>query len=102
MTSRSIAALLLGVLLAACSSGRTQTAAEAECRREAFSQPNVRTLIASSQPGTYNLIFNKSLTSPQEDTRQAIREATQECLRRKGLAAGGGVEPVKSYGFSPL
>lgn len=103
MTPRSAAAaLLLGMLLAGCASGGTQSAAVAECRQEALNQPNIRTMIANSQPGVTGHIFNKSLTSSQEDTQQAIREATQDCLRRRGLAAGGGVEPVKNYGFSPL
>jgi hypothetical protein len=59
-------------------------------------------LIARSVPNTTNNIFDWSLTTPQGDAQAAIQQATLDCMRRRGLATPGGVEPVKRYPFSPL
>ncbi|HSU06070.1 MAG TPA: phosphoribosylamine--glycine ligase [Acetobacteraceae bacterium] len=103
MTQHASLAVFAGLmLLGACASRSPETTAQAACRREAYADPQVKTLIANSNPAVTNNIFDKSLTTPQEDAQAAVRQATLDCMRRRGLATPGGVEPVKRYPFSPL
>ncbi len=92
----SMAALLS---LAACSSGSPRTAGEEACRQQAYTDPHVKALIAASNPSTTNNIFDFSFTTPQDEAQAAVRQATLDCMRRRGLASAGGVEPVKQYPF---
>ena len=94
--------ILLAVCVVAACSSRPQTAGEAACRQEAYNDPQVREMIATSNPAVTNNVFDKSNTTPQEDANAAVRQATLDCMRRRGLATQGGVEPVKRYPFSPL
>ncbi len=94
--------ILLAVCVVAACSPHPQTAGEAACRQEAYNDPQVKEMIATSNPAVTNNIFDKSNTTPQEDANAAVRQATLDCMRRRGLATRGGVEPVKRYPFSPL
>ncbi len=100
-TSAPSALLGAGLILGACSSSGPKTAIDAQCQREAENTPHVRALIAQSVPGTYNLTFDKSVSTPPVDAQFALRQAKLECLRRHGVPDTG-VEPVRNYGFSPL
>jgi hypothetical protein len=91
----------VAALLAGCASKPTpQTAGEATCRREAYNDPQVRTLMTKAIPGG-NHIFDFSFSDPQTEANYAYRQAFQACLVRLGLASGG-VEPIKQYPYSPL
>lgn len=92
--------LLCVLLVAACASRTAATPGEAECRAEAYKQPQVKAAMARVNPSTTNTLFNKELQNPQEIAREAVRDATIDCMRRRGFATPGGVEPVKSYPFS--
>jgi hypothetical protein len=98
-TPVAMAALLW---LAGCSSAPSQSAGEAACRQQAYNDPHVKALIALSNPGTSNNIFDFSYTTPKEDAQAAVRQATLDCMRRRGLVSAGGVEPVKQYPFGGL
>ncbi|HEX5327991.1 MAG TPA: hypothetical protein VFW75_15090 [Acetobacteraceae bacterium] len=77
-------------------------AGDSACRREAYADPHVRALIGAATPSTNNSIFDKGNTAPQGVARAAVQQATLDCMRRRGLALPGGVEPVRHYDFSPL
>jgi hypothetical protein len=93
----SLAAILL---LAGCG-GRTAPApavagdpAQAECRAEAQQAPAVgaayRRVVIGHPGSEYQF----------EQARQdAENRAYTDCLRRRGLARGGGVEPMRRTGF---
>jgi len=98
---RSLPFLLL-LLLIGCSSSPPQTAGEAACRQQAYQDPTVKEAIIQKNTGANNMIFDKSLQDSHELAREAIQQATTECLRKRGLPTPGGVEPVKQYPFSPL
>ena len=80
---RTVLALLL--LLAGCSAPGTPE--EAACERQAENSPAVRELIIK---GVGNPAF---LAASQESLALARRQATLACLRGRGLAPPGGVEP---------
>ncbi|HEY6432988.1 MAG TPA: hypothetical protein VIZ17_13490 [Acetobacteraceae bacterium] len=90
------------LLLVGCSSRPPQTAGEVACRQQAYTDPHVKALIAASNPSTTNNIFDFRFTTPQDDAQAAIRQATLDCMRRRGLISAGGVEPVKQYPFGGL
>ena len=69
-------------------------AAHRECRAEAENDPSVvdnsrRVLIG-------NLTQQDRLAAERQD---ALARAYQDCLRRRGLLRGGGVEPVRRPGM---
>jgi hypothetical protein len=91
---RAGAAALLGMLvLSACGSdegaGGPQSAAQRACDRQADDDPAVKELAIrslGSQEEAYKLKFTLD---------QARLQARLRCLRAKGLAPPGGVEPVR-------
>jgi hypothetical protein len=93
----AIAALLL---LAACGGGRgaapevASGPAQQECRAEASQAPAVQ--------DSWNRVVI-GLPSSEERVRQERRQAESraytDCLRRRGLVRGGGVEPLRQRGF---
>jgi hypothetical protein len=83
---------LLLVLLAGCSLGQPSgDSPEAVCRRQAYDDPTVKRLIIE-QMG-----MGGSNPQNQFDYEKALRDATDACLRKKGIAVRGGVEPVRPY-----
>ncbi|HUN44110.1 MAG TPA: hypothetical protein VMU81_27780 [Acetobacteraceae bacterium] len=85
--------LALAVWVAGCSSwfepaGKSP---QAECRREAYNDPKVKQLIVTS--------MGQPSANPQNqfDYEKALRDATNACLKKKGIAVQGGVEPVRPY-----
>ncbi len=78
---------MLVLLLASC--GGAPKGPEAECERQANNDPTVMSIYRGDQgdytqpsPARSNLIWAK-------------RQATLKCLRQKGLAPPGGVEPIR-------
>jgi hypothetical protein len=72
---------LLAIALAACSGGRDNSP-KAQCERQADEDPAVMAIFQQPWVDTYKLAFAK-------------REALQQCLRQKGVAMPGGVQPVR-------
>jgi hypothetical protein len=77
---------LLAVVLTACASGNTP---QAECARQATQDPKVQEIYSRTN-GDYT--YGGYLA--HDDLQQAKRLAVLRCMRAKGLAAPGGVEPV--------
>jgi len=80
---------MLGVTTTACALGGSDNSPQAQCERQANDDPAVleiysRTNGAYTQSGTVN-----------QDLVAALREATLRCMRQKGLAPPGGVQPVR-------
>jgi hypothetical protein len=80
---------MLGVTMTACAFGTSDNSPQAQCERQAYDDPAVaeiysRTNGAYTRPGTEH-----------DDLVAALRQATQRCLRQKGLAPPGGVQPVR-------
>ncbi|PHK95010.1 phosphoribosylamine--glycine ligase [Pseudoroseomonas rhizosphaerae] len=93
---RPIHALLLLPLLAACA-GRPpappapqEPPGHAACRAEARNDPAVLALGRQDNPLNWG---NRDRV--QNDLRVAELRAFRDCLRRNGLAAPGGVEPLR-------
>jgi hypothetical protein len=83
--------VLLPLALAACGGGMTAAdAPRAQCEEQAKNDPAVRALDEAAFNGTYMMQYNA-----QRDQQEAIRQATLRCLRLRGLAPAGGVEPVQ-------
>jgi outer membrane biogenesis lipoprotein LolB len=88
------------LLLAGCAArtpaptAAPQTAAEAECRQEARNSPAVRDLARRMVIG-----IQAQMDRVQEEQRIAESQAYTDCLRRRGLSRGGGVEPVRRPGL---
>ena len=80
---------LLPVLLAACSFGTSDGSPQAQCERQAYNDPAVRDIIGNSA-GNY-----RDAGPQREQLLWAVRQGTQRCLQKKGLAPPGGVEPVR-------
>jgi hypothetical protein len=82
--------LLVLSMLAGCASDASGDSPEAVCRRQAYDDPTVKQLT----------IANLSPASPNPDAKfeysEALRNATDACLRQKGVHVQGGVEPVQS------
>lgn len=91
-------ALPLLLLLAGCArggyvpivSGPAETPAQAACRRESLDSDRVK-LAMREQPSPGNVTWRARW---ERELRDAQTRATNECLRRQGLAGGidGGVE----------
>jgi hypothetical protein len=73
---------LLAIALAACASGGSNSSPQAQCERQADEDPAVMAIFQQPWVDTYKLSF-------------ARREAVQQCLRQKGVALPGGVQPVR-------
>jgi hypothetical protein len=87
MTIRAF--LLLPLLLSGCALFQTMgSGPEAECRRAADADPKVQDLTMKQ--------ISAGATQPdlKPDIAVARREAYLRCMRKRGLAPPGGVEPV--------
>ena len=84
-------ALATALLLAGCAGASTP---EAACERQAENDPAVKLLIVK---GVGNPAF---LAASQEELAYAKRQATVACLRGRGLAPRGGVEPQRPEDYS--
>jgi hypothetical protein len=80
---------LLPLLLTACASAPSGDSSEAICRRQAYDDPKVKHLRLEDME---TLSINPAV---QADLSQAVRDATNACLRQKGVAVRGGVEAVR-------
>ena len=69
-------------------------AAHRECRAEAENAPTVMEFGRRVLPG--NVAQQERLSAERQD---ALARAYQDCLRRRGLVRGGGVEPVRRPGM---
>ncbi len=80
----------LVVILVGCGWGGQGNGPEAECRRQAYDDPAVKSLTIRR--------LAESAPNPDADFAytQAMRNATQACLRQKGIQVRGGVEPVRT------
>jgi len=86
---RRPAVWLVLLVLAACGSNSPADSPDAVCRRQAYDDPAVKHLtIATLQ----NASPSGQVVS---DYNQALRDATQACLRQKGIQVRGGVELVR-------
>ena len=84
--------VLLPLLLAGCGAGQPSgNDARADCRRQAFDDPKVKLAIIET--------MQQSGVNPQTQYEydKALRDATNECLRKHGIAVRGGVEPVRPF-----
>ena len=90
------------LMLAGCGSGggSTQTAAEAECRQEAYHDPEVKAALAAAIPGTHYTFFNTAPETAQGKAQDVLRQAILKCMQRRGFPGAGGVEPLKNYPFA--
>jgi hypothetical protein len=76
-------------VLAACGSGRSGDSPEAVCRRQANDDPGVKHFaVENLGPASAN-------PDVQYDYDKALRDATNACLRQKGIQVRGGVEQVR-------
>ncbi len=86
--------LLGGLTLAGCAwFGPGDTTPQAQCQRQAYNDPEVKQLMTLRL--STNLL-NQQLEGPYNS---AVQQATVACLRRRSLAAPGGVEPVTRSAF---
>ena len=88
--------VLLPLALAAC--GSPEQAADtprAQCERQAKDDPRVKQFASDLASDNYYVQYQAA-----EGQQQALRQATERCMRLRGLAPPGGVEPVRSGGFS--
>jgi hypothetical protein len=79
-------ALLLAIMLAACAWGGNSP--QAQCERQADDDPAV-VAIYSGTNGAYTQPWIQ-----RDQLLAAKRQAVLRCMRQKGLAPPGGVEPV--------
>lgn len=77
--------------LAACASSRSGDSPEAVCRRQAYDDPAVKLLTIQ------NMGAASAKPDAEFDYNQALRRASDACLRQKGVHVQGGVEPVRPY-----
>ncbi len=76
-------------MLTGCASSVPGDSPEAACRRQAYDDPTVKHLTIES--------LGQSEAGPgdQYDYNKALRDATDACLRQKGVQVRGGVEAVR-------
>lgn len=86
---RRQAAWLLLLVLAGCVSSPPNDSPQAECRRQAYDDPKVKRLTIEW------LGESASNSQARFDYNKALRDATDACLRQKGIQVRGGVEPVR-------
>jgi hypothetical protein len=75
--------------LAACAHDNSP---EAQCERQAYDDPAVRSIYRSEQGNYANGATRAAL-------QLALRQATVKCMRQKGLAPPSGVEPVRRQSY---
>jgi hypothetical protein len=80
---------LVLVLLAGCGASNSGDTPEAVCRRQAYDDPTVKHLTVE------NLGASAPNPGADFDYNKALRDATDACLRQKGIQVRGGVEPVR-------
>ena len=81
---------LVPLLLMACA--RNDNSPQAQCERQAYNDPVVKQLY-----GSVAFMSGEVGVSGDERLRGAVHQATLKCLRERGLAPPGGVEPVQNY-----
>ncbi len=84
------ACCLLFVLLTGCVVTPKDDSPEAICRRQAYDDPKVKTMTVHS------LYLTGNQMSSYDDYDHALHDATQACLIKMGIPAGG-VQPVRQY-----
>lgn len=96
-----LALALPALLLAACGAPRTARPAPeperpeiAECRREARDSGAMRDLGRQLNPSN-----PANMDRLRAEAAEAERRAFNDCLRRRGVLRGGGVEPVRRPGM---
>lgn len=99
VTPPALAAALLLPLLAACGGparapAEPEPAGYAECRAEAQQGASAVTLGRQWVPNSPNL--DERLAAERD---AAVQRGFNECLRRRGLVRGGGVEAVRRPGM---
>lgn len=95
--------LVAALLLAACGSAPRTAQAPAQpenpevaaCREEARASASVRDVARQANPNNVNQ--SDRLRQMQAD---AEARAVNDCLRRRGVIRGGGVEPVRRPGLA--
>lgn len=78
-------------MLAGCAASAQGDSPEAACRRQAYDDPAVKRLTIQ------NLGSSSADPVAQFEYDKALREATQTCLRQKGIQVRGGVESVQPH-----
>lgn len=81
---------LVVVVLAGCASSGSGDTAEAACQRKAYDDPTVKLLTIQNLG-----VAAAADPSAQFEYRKALHDATDACLRQKGVQVRGGVEPVE-------
>jgi hypothetical protein len=84
--------LLLALALAACG-GPTEDTPRAQCERKAEDDPAVRQLVGALASPNDFVRFHAL-----QEQKEVMRQAVLRCLRLRGLAPPGGVEPVQQRG----
>jgi hypothetical protein len=88
------------LLLGACGSAAPRPAAEpenpqfAECRQEARGATSFADFARQANPSNPN-----QMDRIRAERAEAEQRAFRDCLRRRGLVRGGGVEPVRRPGM---
>ncbi|SFK19413.1 hypothetical protein [Falsiroseomonas stagni] len=85
------------VLAAACASPAprpAETPAMAECRAEAERSPGAQAMFSRM-----NLDNVNNRDRVEREREQIVNRAYADCLTRRGIVRGGGVEPVRRSGF---
>jgi hypothetical protein len=80
--------VLLLPLLGACA-GPAGNTPQAQCAREAYNDPDVKRMIMEQAGSPY------LMRTDQAELEQAKHQAALRCLRARGLAPPGGVEPLR-------
>ncbi|HET7882782.1 MAG TPA: hypothetical protein VFL55_18000 [Acetobacteraceae bacterium] len=78
--------LLIALLLGSCGGGGTP---REQCDRLAMQDPAVQDIYSRTNGG-----YTFGASQPAEDLQTAKRQAVLRCMRSKGLAPPGGVQPV--------
>ncbi len=81
---------LVPLLLMACT--RNDNSPVAQCERQAYNDPAVKQMYIAGAFKT-----NEAAVIGDERFNVAFHQANLKCLREKGLAPPGGVEPVQKY-----
>jgi hypothetical protein len=79
----------LCLALAACSPGSSNDSPQEQCERQAMDDPAVVEIYTRSN-GTYTMPW-----TARDDLLAAKHQAVLRCMRQKGLAPPGGVQPVR-------
>ena len=82
-------ALLLPLALGACTPSPPDNSPEAQCERQADQDPTVEAIYAGNY-GDYTQVG-----ATRDLLLWSKRQATAKCLREKGLAPPGGVQPIR-------